>query len=325
MPKLTLNNQTYHCDSDETILDALLANKVDISYGCKQGACQSCLICSPNQIPPTEAQKGLKETQQAQNYFLACMCKPTEDMEIVLPSEEARFIESTVVSLKLLNPETIELILEYKDELTFKPGQFINLKRDDGLVRSYSIANLPSAEKHLEFHIRKLPNGGFSEWAHDHLNSGDMVSLQEPAGDCFYISGRPEQSLLLIGTGTGLAPLAGIVRDALKQGHTGDIHLFHGSRDIDGLYWVDEMKTLAEKNDNFNYHPCLSGSDTSSEYKAGRAHMEALKAHPKLQGWRVFLCGHPGMVKEAQKKAYLAGASLKDIYADAFTVLTEQN
>ncbi|MEY8193240.1 MAG: 2Fe-2S iron-sulfur cluster-binding protein [Cycloclasticus sp.] len=325
MPKLTLNNQTYLCHAGATVLDTLLTNKVDIAYGCKQGDCQSCLIRSLNQTPPIDAQKGLKETQQAQNYFLACQCKPTEDMELALVTEEARFIESTVVSLKPLNPETIELVLEYKDELTFKPGQFINLKRDDGLVRSYSIANLPSAEKRLEFHIRKLPNGGFSEWAHDHLNSGDVVSLQEPAGDCFYISGKPDQPLLLVGTGTGLAPLAGIVRDALKQGHTGPIHLFHGSRDIAGLYWVDEMKALAENHANVSYHPCLSGSDTPLEYTAGRVHVEALKAHPKLQGWRVFLCGHPDMVKDTQKKAYLAGASLKEIYADAFTVLTKKS
>jgi len=325
MPKLTLNNKSYHCESDETVLDALLANNVDIAYGCKQGGCQSCLIRSPDQTPPDEAQNGLKQTQKAQNYFLACMCKPVEDMALEEIGAEGSFIDSTVVSLKALNPDTLELIVEYKGELTFRPGQFINLKREDGLLRSYSIANLPSTEKRLEFHIRKLPNRGFSEWVHDHLSIGDTVSLQEPTGNCFYISGEPEQPLLLIGTGTGLAPLAGILHDALEQGHTGPIHLFHGSRNNEGLYWVDEMEALAGKKENFNYSPCLSGPDVPQGYTAGRAHLEALKALPKLNGWRVFLCGHPEMVKDAQKKAYLAGASLKDIYTDAFTVSTAES
>jgi NAD(P)H-flavin reductase len=325
MAKLTFNNQSYHCEDDGTVLDTLLANKVDIAYGCKQGGCQCCLIRSPNQTPPADSQKGLKDTQKAQNCFLACICKPVEDMVLELVDQKGDFIDSTVVSLKALNPDTIELILEYKDELSFKPGQFINLKREDGLIRSYSIANLPSVDKRIELHIRKLPNGGFSEWVHDHLNKGDSISLQKPTGDCFYISGKPEQPLLLIGTGTGLAPLAGILQDALKQGHTGPIHLFHGSRGAEGLYWVEKMKALAEKEENFTYHPCLSGADAPSEYRAGRAHLEALKEHPKLAGWRIFLCGHPEMVKETQKKAYLAGASLKEIYADAFTVSTEQN
>jgi hypothetical protein len=34
----------------------------------------------------------------------------------------------------------------------------------------------------------------------------------------------------------------------------------------------------------------------------------------------VYLCGHPEMVMQTQKKAYLKGASLSDIYADAFHV-----
>lgn len=324
MPKLTLNNKSYQCESDETVLDALLSNNVDIAYGCKQGGCQCCLIRSPNQVPPSEAQKGLKETQQAQNYFLSCMCKPTENMDLVEVGAEGQFCDATVASLKPLNPDTIELVLEYKDELTFKPGQFINLKREDGLVRSYSIANLPSPEKKLELHIRKLPNGAFSEWVHDHLEEGHTVSLQEPNGDCFYISGKPEQPLILIGTGTGLAPLAGILHDALEQGHTGPIHLFHGSRDVDGLYWVDKMKELENRKENFTYTPCLSGDNIPEGYSAGRAHQVALEAYSKLGGYRIFLCGHPDMIKETQKKAFLAGASLKDIYADAFTVSTDK-
>ena len=41
---------------------------------------------------------------------------------------------------------------------------------------------------------------------------------------------------------------------------------------------------------------------------------------PNLTNWRLFLCGHPDMVKSAKKHAFLSGASMKDIYADAFTV-----
>jgi NAD(P)H-flavin reductase len=52
----------------------------------------------------------------------------------------------------------------------------------------------------------------------------------------------------------------------------------------------------------------------------GRANDIALSRLPDLKGWRVFLCGHPEMVNETKRQAYLNGASLKDIYADAFHV-----
>ena len=52
----------------------------------------------------------------------------------------------------------------------------------------------------------------------------------------------------------------------------------------------------------------------------GRAADLALAAHPDLTGWRVFLCGHPGMVKTSKKLSYLAGASMADIYSDPFEI-----
>ena len=39
-----------------------------------------------------------------------------------------------------------------------------------------------------------------------------------------------------------------------------------------------------------------------------------------LKNWRVYLCGHPDMVKATRKQAFLAGASMKDIYADPFVI-----
>ena len=41
---------------------------------------------------------------------------------------------------------------------------------------------------------------------------------------------------------------------------------------------------------------------------------------PQLVGWRLLLCGSPPMVEGAQRQAYLAGADLADIHADAFTL-----
>ena len=58
------------------------------------------------------------------------------------------------------------------------------------------------------------------------------------------------------------------------------------------------------------------------QHAAGRVHDVALTDAPDLKGWRVFLCGHPDMVQQVQMRAYLAGASLTDIHADAFTVDT---
>lgn len=320
MAKIQFNNKRLTSEPGKTVLDTLLDNGIDIPFSCRQGSCQSCMVRSLDTTPPAKSQEGLKETLKAQNYFLACQCRPETDMNVVPAGETELSISASVEQLNLLNPETLQLRLKHHSSFTYRPGQFVRVKRHDGLFRNYSIANLPDEENLLEFHIRKLPNGSFSEWAHSELEVGNELTLEGPLGNCFYLSGNPEQPLLMVCTGTGLAPMAGILHDALDKGHCGPIHLFHGSRELSGLYWIDEMRELADKHANFNYFPCLSGESNPEGFHQGRAHQQALELIPNLAGWRLFLCGHPEMVNETRKKAFLAGASLQDIHADPFTL-----
>ncbi|MFC1750096.1 FAD-binding oxidoreductase [Pseudomonadota bacterium] len=248
---------------------------------------------------------------------MVCTCKPKEDISICLAGEDA--VTKIVATLKektTLSDKIFRLRFKCDSPFDFQPGQFINLHRQDGLVRSYSIASLPS-ENTVELHIELIDNGQMSNWLRDELQLGETVELDGPHGECFYIQGALEQKLLLVGTGSGLAPLWGIARDALTQGHQGEIHLFHGSRETDKIYLTEELKQLATEHSNFFYTPCISGENIPG-YTHGRANETALEQHPKLGGWRIYLCGHPEMVNGTKKKAFLAGASFNEIYADPF-------
>lgn len=321
MPQLTFNGNTYHCAENQSVLDALQGHGVPIPSSCRNGVCQTCLMRCIGGNLPTESQSGLKETLKAQNYFLACSCRPQADMEITLPETGTARIQATVHSIEPLNHEVVCVGLHCENPLDYRAGQFINLFKDATLGRSYSLASVPGRDPHLKLHIRKVPDGRVSGWAHHSLKPGDVVEISQPVGNCFYVAGNPQQPILLIGTGSGLAPLYGIARDALVQGHSGPIRLYHGSRNPQGLYLVDELRALAERHDNFSYTPCISGDAMSGDgYAQGRALDVALADIGKLTGWRVFLCGNPEMVKTAKKKAFLTGAAMKDIYADAFTL-----
>ncbi len=70
MVKLTLEENTYSCQTDETVLEALLRENVNISYACKKGTCHSCMVRSPDTILPEAAQAGLKNTCKNAIIFL---------------------------------------------------------------------------------------------------------------------------------------------------------------------------------------------------------------------------------------------------------------
>lgn len=317
---LTIDQNNFACQPDETVLDALLRENINLSFACKKGTCHSCMVRSADVTPPPSAQSGLKNTLIKQNYFLACQCYPEQDMHIKLPDQSEFYRMGTVVVNTLLNRNTILLIIAFEDAFEFNAGQFVNLQRNDGLTRSYSIANIPQKSNTLEFHIRRLPDGIFSSWLHDEVSVGDSIAVSEPRGHCFYIPERHEQGILLVGTGTGLAPLAGILTDALSHGHSGPIHLFHGSREVEDLYRIDEMRQLAEQYTNFHYTPCVSGSHVPDGFSAGRVNDCVFSQLADLNSWRVFLCGHPEMVNQMKKQSFLKGASIADIYTDAFLI-----
>lgn len=306
--------------AEESVLDGLTRSGVSVPSSCRSGICQTCVMQATDGTPPEASQGGLKDSLKLQNHFLACVCHPTEDLEVALPGTVKAPMPATVRRLELLGEDIMGVALETEAPMRYRPGQFINLRRDPSLGRCYSIASVPDRDEHIHLHVRKLAGGRMSGWIHEELRPGQTVDLLGPAGDCFYVPGRPEQPLLLIGTGSGLAPLYGILRDALDQGHTGPIRLFHGSRDLRGIYLMDELRALAKAHPNFAYLPCLSGSETPAGFAAGRAHEVALDEVPSLRNWRLFLCGHPDMVQQAKKRAFLAGAAMRDIYADAFHV-----
>ncbi len=130
-------------------------------------------------------------------------------MHLKLPDQSDFYRMGTVVVNELLNRNTILLVIAFEDAFEFNAGQFVNLQRSDGLTRSYSIANIPQQSNTLEFHIRRLPGGKFSEWLHDEVSVGDSIAVSEPRGHCFYLPERHDQGILLVGTGTGLAPWQG--------------------------------------------------------------------------------------------------------------------
>jgi NAD(P)H-flavin reductase len=157
-----------------------------------------------------------------------------------------------------------------------------------------------------------------SEWLHRHATPDTPVWLQGPSGNCFYAPGRIDQALLLVGAGTGLAPLYGIVRDALQQGHTGPIWLFHGALTPGGLYLTKELAELDSRHSNFHYvRSVLQDGDTSGA-EVGELAQCILTRFPSLTGWKGYVCGDPVLVNLLRKKMFLAGMASKAIYADAF-------
>ncbi len=314
MTAIRYQERLYPVAPGESVLDALLAAGVEAAHSCKAGSCGVCMMRVTSGMVPERASAGLKDSLRQQGYFLPCVCVPDSDLTIARAGGDAAY-GASIGAVERLSPDVVRVRLVCDTVLESRPGQYVSLGREGKLARSYSIASISDASisegREFEIHVRRVAGGQMSGWLHDGAQPGDRLEITGPYGDCFYVPGRPEQPLLLAGTGTGLAPLYGILRDALRQGHAGPIHLFHGAKTEDGLYLVNELRHIARTHSNFEYMPVVLDQD-------GPIENVLLRRLPRLSGWRAFVCGGPAAVQVLRKKIFLAGAASRDIYADAF-------
>jgi NAD(P)H-flavin reductase len=322
MPTVRYQDTTVSLGEGETVLDGLLRAGIDAAHSCRSGCCHSCMLRSSSGVPPPVSQETLKDSLRAKGYFLACIAHPDEDLVVASPADDDVSVKARIVEITILDGGVARVLIQPQGSFDYKPGQFVNLVRGDGLIRSYSTASLPRRDEHIELHVRRIPGGRMSNWLYDGSARGEAVELRGPAGDCFYL-GNSDEDLLLIGTGTGLAPLWGIVHDAIDRGHRGRLILYHGGRTEEGLYMVQELRELAARHPALSYRPCVLEGSASEGIEVGAIDRIVLDRHKDLGNWRIYLCGDPGLVFALRKKLFIQGASLKRIHADAFVLASQ--
>lgn len=148
-------------------------------------------------------------------------------------------------------------------------------------------------------------------------------------GDSCYKAEYKNDSLILIGAGTGLGPVYGIVKEALFQGHKGRIYLYHGVKNIADLYYHNALSHLMLAHKNVAYFACVDnvheGKLRSKRIKTGDPFDVAMSRHQlgnqtTSSGYsqRVFLCAEPSFVTKGPQQLYVYGAPLERIHALAY-------
>lgn len=314
MSEVLFEGASIPLERGESVLDALLRSGHDIPNGCRAGACQSCLMVSDSQSLPTNARHGLSDAQIALNHFLACQCMPSDPVEVSKASFDGLKTTGSVASKDMLNSQVLRL--RVSAELHYLAGQYATLWNDMGIARSYSLASHPVKDSSLEFHIKMIPDGAFSQWAMESLEVGGSIQIQGPIGKCVYAA-NADQPMLLAAIGTGLAPIYGILKDALFQQHKAPIHIVLGARDTNSFYLVEELKALSAEHENIHVY-FLAQNNVSKLDLPTDIYTFCKSEFPDLKGYKIFLCGAESFVKKMRKQSFLSGAGMSDIAADVF-------
>ncbi len=314
MPLITYDNKEILIKPDQTVLEALIEAGHSIPNSCRAGICQACKMQALDGSLPTEAQSGLLPAQLQDGLFLACCCKPKNDLTVRLPDAQTISQKAEVIGHELLSENV--LCLRLRVDFKWQAGQVINCMKDDTLVRSYSIASVPS-DGYVELHVRIYPNGIFGQWAKNELSVGGLIRVEAPFGECVYDVASYEQDLVLVATGTGLAPLVGVIKDATSNHHQGKIDLYLGAGEPSHFYFQQELMELQARNKQLSVHWVVR-RDPEKDMHQGNVEEVILETYPTMKGKRFYLCGASEMISNLQVKCFMRGVTRDNLLIDAF-------
>lgn len=317
MNTITFENKPYSLTTDENILSCFLRHGIEYPNSCQAGICQSCLIKATDGVIDPSWQEGLPETLKVQGYFLACMAKPKTNLKLVSLDSAECDVEAKIIDIERLNYNVLKLKLLVANPGVWTPGQYLNLINSAQIARSYSIANIPAQDGCIELHIKIVESGAMGQWLQGTAIIDTQVRLRGPFGKCYYYN--PDNlsfDMLLTGTGTGLAPLIGIIKSALSQEHEGAITLVHGGCIDDDIYYAEELETLAAVFQNFYYNPCVLNSQ--GRYPEASIERSVLTYLNNPNDTQVYVCGPKEITNKLKTSIFLAGVPSKFIFSDPF-------
>jgi phenol/toluene 2-monooxygenase (NADH) P5/A5 len=208
----------------------------------------------------------------------------------------------------------------------YRPGQYVSLGVERGgelVQRPYSIVSVGMSGTRVELLVRRLPDGRLSNllWA---LPAGARLRVGPPRG-LFVLDADHTRPRLMVGTGTGVAPLLAMLADSAARRDAAPNVLIHGVS-----YWVElaygeRIAGWAAAGLPIDYRPTVSRPherrNSGWSGPVGRAEMllaQLLAESALARGGVAYLCGNPEMIESCRRILLAAGVAPADIRAEQF-------
>jgi CDP-4-dehydro-6-deoxyglucose reductase len=319
----TSSGRSFEARGDESLLDAALRQGVALDYSCRTGRCSSCKgRVRSGETVAAHGELGLSAEDKAHGFILTCVRQARSPVEleiddlgdVMLP--EAKTLPCRIQSIERLSHDVVRVMLRLPptSALDFLPGQYIDVIGAEGTRRSYSVANAPRADNQLELHIREVANGAMSRYWFHQAKAKDLLRLRGPQGT-FFLRGQAGKDLVLLATGTGIAPVKAILEGmtALAEAdRPRSVTVYWGGRHREDLYWQPPEQP------GVRFVPVLSRADESWGGARGYVQDVMLRESPYLADTLIYACGAEAMIHSAQAKLQAAGLPARQFHSDAF-------
>ncbi len=240
-------------------------------------------------------------------------------------AEKPRFYDAKISKIISLSETVKHFVLDYPSETDtrFIAGQFmmVHLEKDGKPHKKpYSIASSPvlAANKNqIELCIKIVEGGYVSTWFFG-LKEGDVIHTSIPYG--VFVMREPWQdNLVFVGTGTGVAPLRGMIKNLFEKNCTKDIWLIFGNRYETDVLYHQEWLDLEKAHTNFHFIPTVSRGKNWTGETAYVQDVVKKKFAGKTSGLDFYGCGLVPMCQQLKASLLEMGIPKEMIHFEQFT------
>jgi ferredoxin-NADP reductase len=202
----------------------------------------------------------------------------------------------------------------------------VRLTAPDGYStqRSYSIASAPAGDV-VELTVERLPDGEVSPYLTEVLSVGDQIELRGPIGGWFVWDDESPGPVLLIAGGSGVVPLAAMVRTRFVVGSSAPFRLLYSVRDPASVLFGAELDHLQRTDPSFGVHFAFTRTAPPGDARPVGRIGAAFLANAVAGGMfdpahapSVFVCGPTGFVEAIADLLVAAGYEAGRIKTERF-------
>ena len=324
----------FHCDADDTLLRAGLRSGLGFPYECNAGSCGTCKVeLVEGQITSLRPDApGLGERDRVKNRVLACQARPVTDCTIKVrlreenvPKHRPEKFAATLAGFRDLTHDMREFTFKAQDAPGFLAGQYA-LFYLPGLEapRTYSMSNTDDGSGTWQFIVRRVPGGTGTVTLFDKVAIGSAITLDGPYGLAYLRPDSP-RDIILIGGGSGLAPVLSLARGAVADPRLDgrNIHVFYGARTTRDLCGVAELEALPGYGSRISFTPVLShhGDDSVETWDGAKGFVHEIARDFVGERWADFeyyFAGPPPMAEAVQRMLMDKRVPFPQVHFDSF-------
>lgn len=328
---LTPSGQEFFVERGETILDAALRAGLNLPHSCKGGHCASCRarIRQGTIEYPSGRPLGLLEQEYEEGYALLCQAHAAspeimiEAREIKPPAPEVilKSLPARIERLQRLAPDVMAVMLRLpaREPFHYVAGQYLDVMLPQNRRRSFSIANPPHDSELIELHIRRVASGEFTQQLFAGMHEKTLLRIEGPLGQLWFREESPRPAIL-VGGGTGYAPLRAMMRHLLERGDRRPLHFYWGAQSRIDLYEDALVREWTTRFPNLIYTPVLSHAKPEDTWagRQGWVHEAVLQDHADLRRFDVYASGPPVMIEAIRREFFARGLPPEQLFFDSF-------